>query len=118
MSDICVRDRVPLCPHGSREDISSDLVLFLERLEREMGCDLGFRSGFRCEECNRRVGGVEGSSHIKGRAVDVVCLGGVARLMIVGAALRVGARRVGVGVSFVHLDVDADKVQDVLWVYR
>lgn len=117
MSGVSVLERVPVCAHESRLNISKDLVLFLERLEREVGFELKFSSGVRCEECNRRVGGVHGSSHIMGRAVDVACIGGFARLIIVGAALRCGARRVGVGASFVHLDVDADQVQDVLWVY-
>lgn len=112
-----VLERIPACPHGSREKISVDLVRSLERLEIRIGHELSYTSGYRCEDCNRKAGGVEHSAHLRGCGVDVSCLSGFERMWIVTSALEVGFRRVGVGKTIVHLDIDLQNPQDVMWVY-
>ena len=39
----------------------------------ELGVPVRVNSGYRCEEHNRRVGGVKGSYHTKGLAADLSC---------------------------------------------
>lgn len=112
-----IRDRIPVCPHAPRADISTDLIASLERLEKFLGHELKYTSGFRCEGCNRKVGGVEHSAHTRGTAVDVSCLIGSERMLLVTAVLSLGYRRVGIGKTFVHLDVDLTLPQHVLWLY-
>lgn len=112
-----MKDRIPVCPHGSSEDIDRDLILALERLERESGLTLKFSSGLRCDDCNAAAGGVKNSAHLRGLAVDTLAGGSVSRFRIISAAVRLGFRRIGIGKTFVHLDIDLNLPQDVLWLY-
>ena len=51
------------------------LVSTLDDLQERFQRDVVVTSGFRCEKRNKEVGGVEGSLHIEGRAVDFVVRG-------------------------------------------
>jgi hypothetical protein len=51
------------------------LVETLADLRRKFGRDVVVTSGYRCEDRNREVGGIEGSLHTEGRAVDFVVRG-------------------------------------------
>ena len=44
----------------------------LEPVRRRFGRTI-ISSGYRCEELNRRVGGAEGSQHLRGEAADIYC---------------------------------------------
>ena len=74
-------------------------------------------SGFRTRSHNRRVGGVNSSSHTRGYAVDIRCRNSRDCFKIIDAALEVGFNRIGVSNNFVHLDNDPDKTTNVLWTY-
>ena len=112
-----IRDRIPICPHGTREDIDIFLIAALDRLERESGVMLEFSSGLRCVECNAAAGGVKNSAHLRGKAVDIFAGGGALKFKIVSAALAQGFVRIGIGKTFVHLDVDDTLPQRVVWLY-
>jgi len=114
---LTLRDRIPICPHGSIESIDLTLILALENLERESGLELEFSSGYRCKACNAAASGVKNSAHLRGRAVDILCGTSAERYMIVQAAVVISFRRIGVGRNMVHLDVDTSLPQDVLWLY-
>ncbi|MFP2995043.1 D-Ala-D-Ala carboxypeptidase family metallohydrolase [Spongiivirga sp. MCCC 1A20706] len=74
-------------------------------------------SGYRTRAHNRRVGGVNGSSHTKGVAVDLRCHDSKTRSIIITSAIAVGFNRIGISDRFIHLDADMQKVQDVIWTY-
>jgi len=74
-------------------------------------------SGLRCEFWNTKVGGVKDSEHMAGDAVDVVCTTSKDRFDIVRFSWRAGFKRVGVGKTFIHLDVSPTKTPEVLWLY-
>lgn len=76
-------------------------------------------SGLRTEEHNARVGGVPGSAHVAGKAVDIACPNSAARFKIVDSLLASGARRIGISGkgNFVHIDVDHSKPQNLIWTY-
>ena len=112
-----MKDRIPVCPHGSRENIDRDLIFALEKLERESGLELEFSSGYRCKECNARVGGVKNSAHLRGKAVDIMIGNSAERWKVLFFAVSFGFRRMGIGRRFVHLDLDLNLPQDVLWLY-
>lgn len=114
---ITMRDRIPVCPHGKREDIDPSLVLSLSRLEREVKTPLEFSSGYRCRECNTRIGGVKNSAHLRGKAVDILIDNSAERFLIVRSALGMNFQRIGVGRGIVHVDVDTSLPQRVLWLY-
>jgi uncharacterized protein YcbK (DUF882 family) len=74
-------------------------------------------SGFRTKDHNKKVGGVESSSHLKGLAIDVACVTSKHRFEMLTALLEVGFNRIGVADTFIHIDVDKNKSQNVIWTY-
>ena len=57
------------------------------------------------------------SAHTRGLAADIRCNAGATRMKIVRAALALGITRIGIGSSFVHVDIDRSLPQDTIWHY-
>ena len=57
------------------------------------------------------------SSHIKGLAVDIKATDSATRFKIVEALVSVGFTRIGIADTFIHVDLDLDKTQNVIWTY-
>ena len=73
-------------------------------------------SGFRTELHNKKVGGVKGSSHLKGCAVDIAVNSGLQRSAIVVGLIKAGFTRLGIAKTFVRVDLDKEKQQSI-WLY-
>lgn len=96
--------------------------LFLEQLEmaREIaGIPFAITSGARCKDHNKKVGGVDGSAHTKGLAVDIAFKDSHACYVILDSLYKAGFKRIGINFakSFIHCDVDESKPQEVLFKY-
>lgn len=106
---------------GSGQCIDPQLIAKLQQLERITGYPIFKRinSGARSAYWNTKVGGVSNSSHQMPfcKAVDIKTPTKSIRNRIVMAARDVGFKRIGVGQTFVHLDVDSMKSQYVAWGY-
>lgn len=94
-----------------------DFVRKLDQLREAMKMPLSIHSGYRTPEHNATVGGVDSSAHEAGHAADIGALSSGAKFAIVEAAMRLGFRRIGIGSTFVHIDDDITKPQDVCWLY-
>jgi len=57
------------------------------------------------------------SSHIKGLAVDIKANDSRQRFLILDALIQVGFNRIGIAGTFIHVDLDLDKSQNVIWTY-
>ena len=57
------------------------------------------------------------SSHIKGLAVDISVKDSNTRFKVLDALIAVGFTRIGIANSFIHVDLDFDKSQNVTWTY-
>jgi uncharacterized protein YcbK (DUF882 family) len=57
------------------------------------------------------------SSHIKGLAVDISAKDSRQRFLILDALISVGFSRIGIAGTFIHVDLDLDKSQNVIWTY-
>ena len=57
------------------------------------------------------------SSHIKGLAVDISAKDSRQRFLILDALFMVGFNRIGIAGTFIHVDLDIDKSQNVVWTY-
>ena len=93
---------------------------FLERLDQARdlaGAPFHVTSGFRCPAHNLAVGGVPGSSHTKGRAVDIACPDSRTRALVLQGLIRAGFGRLGLGKDFIHADLDPDKPSPAVWTY-
>jgi len=102
---------------GSGKFMSESTLLMLDKTRDLSKTSFVITSGYRTPKHNKKVGGVNGSAHTKGRAVDVKCYSSTGRYKIIKAALEVGFNRIGVSGSFIHLDNDPDKSPHVIWTY-
>lgn len=106
---------------GSGDCIDRHLLFMLKQLEARTGYPIfsWINSGARSPSHNRKVGGVSNSSHKipTCKAVDIRTSSKLIRNQLVSAARDVGFKRIGVGKTFVHLDVDDLKSQYVAWGY-
>ena len=57
------------------------------------------------------------SSHIKGLAVDIKATDSRTRYRVLNALIHVGFNRIGIADTFIHVDDDKDKSQQVIWTY-
>ncbi len=103
---------------GSGEMYMDEAFIYKLDAAREIaGIPFIITSGYRTESHNSAVGGVLGSSHTKGLAADIAAITEDQKTAIASAAIEVGIRRIGWGRTFIHLDVDPDKTQDIVWNY-
>ena len=105
-----------------------DQSCFIEKLQKVrniIGKPIIITSGVRCEFYNASIKASMNSSHIPdeygiGNAVDIACTTSKHRYELIQVAQKFFNR---IGISggsyggFVHLDVDREKVQEVMWLY-
>jgi len=102
---------------GSGELMDKDFLFMLDKARDLANTSFVVTSGYRTESHNSKVGGVSNSSHRKGLACDIACSDSRKRSNIITALLEVGFTRIGIASSFIHVDNDLDKSQDVIWTY-
>lgn len=74
-------------------------------------------SAYRSVEYEKSKGRSGSSSHCKGLAADIACVSNRQRYELINCALAAGFTRIGVGKSFIHLDLDESKPQHRIWTY-
>tara|TARA_R100001198_G_C5191879_1_gene184242 strand:- start:214 stop:567 length:354 start_codon:yes stop_codon:yes gene_type:complete len=102
---------------GSGQLVDPKLLEMIDEAREIYGKPIRVTSGYRTEAHNRKVGGVSSSSHLKGLAIDVACKKSDDRFEMLTALLEVGFNRIGVAGTFIHVDIDKDKTQNVIWTY-
>jgi len=112
----------PDLPGSGAEFMDEEFLNLLDRARDAAGVPFKITSGFRTPEYNidlkkRGYAVARNSSHLKGLAADIAVTSSANRLIILESLLFVGFRRVGIGKSFIHVDFDISKSQDVVWVY-
>jgi zinc D-Ala-D-Ala carboxypeptidase len=106
------------CKCGCGLDAANpDLLIKLNAMKEFTGWRPEVNSGTRCPAHNAAVGGVQGSAHLFGHAVDLACENSQQRLSLVNSALYAGFTRVGIGRDFLHLDVSPTLPQGVMFLY-
>jgi len=102
---------------GSGQLMDPKILDMIDEAREKYGKPIHVTSGFRTIKHNQSVGGVETSSHLKGLAIDVACVSSRERFELMNVLLEVGFNRIGVGSTFIHVDIDKDKSQNVIWTY-
>src|SRR5690606_13665910 len=96
-------------------------IRMLKKVQKKTGYPIfeWINSGARSEAWNKKVGGVSNSAHKMPtcKAADIKTTSSQIRDNIIKAAVEVGFKRIGVGSTFVHLDNDETKPQNVAWGY-
>jgi len=100
------------------------LLKKLDEIREIVGEPIIITSGFRTPAHNEAVGGKMpdadgngGSSHLKGLAVDIAIRHSRMRFKFISALFEVGINRIGIADNFIHIDIDPDKDEDVIWTY-
>jgi len=75
-------------------------------------------SGCRCSKRNEEVGGEPNSDHLRGTAADIDCAGSSFRFVAVRRAYALNFKRIGLYAKepIIHLSVDTENPQIVMWV--
>jgi uncharacterized protein YcbK (DUF882 family) len=93
------------CPCCRRVMVDFRLLDLLESLRSRIGDKpVIVNSGYRCEEYNRKVGGVPRSYHLLGMAADIR-VSGVEPDVLIKYAYEVGFLGLGLYTTFCHLDI-------------
>tara|TARA_R110001592_G_scaffold270403_1_gene536860 strand:- start:386 stop:745 length:360 start_codon:yes stop_codon:yes gene_type:complete len=101
----------------SGKKVSDELISMLDVARKKYGKSISINSGYRTPDHNAKVGGTPNSSHLKGLAADIKCVNSTDRFRLEGILREVGFKRIGIGETFIHIDIDKDKSQNVLWTY-
>ena len=98
---------------GGSDMMTLELLEKLEYARNLAGIPFVITSGYRCEKHNREVGGVAGSAHTKGMAVDIRCNSSATRFKLLKALFAAGFKRIELAPTWIHVDTDPTKPQDV-----
>lgn len=113
-SDKDFKNATPSC---SIFDMDDNLLIMLDKLRKIIGQPVIINSAYRTTEYEKSKRRSGSSSHCKGKAVDIRCVSDSYKFLIVQTALALGFKRIGIGSTYVHLDIDEEKNQNVLWTY-
>lgn len=104
---------------GSGRGMQLGVVQRLDAIRAMVGRPMVINSGIRTWAHNLTVGGVDGSAHVSGWAADVFCRSSRDRMQILRAAMSLPTpfSRIGIGTTFIHLDADPSKPQELVWLY-
>lgn len=103
------------CCEENRTDLL--FMLALDRARGSAGTPFVVNSGYRCEDHNEKVGGLENSAHTKGVAADIDAPDSHTRFLVLRSLLEHGFTRIGVSDNFIHVDADDSKPDRVVWTY-
>ena len=96
--------------------LDNTLMMQLDNARDMAGVPFVITSGLRTPEENKECGGVADSAHLSGLAVDIEAETDEKKLRIVYGALVAGFCRIGISNAHIHLDIDKEKQQNVLWI--
>jgi len=106
-----------VCPCCGENETKQELVNMVFLARTLAGIPFIINSGYRCKKHNLEVGGRIGSSHPKGEACDIACVNSSERYNMIESLHLAGFRRMGIGKTFIHADMDNSKTQRVTWLY-
>lgn len=98
--------------------LKPELWTLLDKMREECGFPFIINSGLRTKEENDKLkDSASDSAHLSGLAVDISIKDSTKRYILVKVALNNGINRIGIADTFVHIDVDKTKPQNVIWNY-
>ncbi len=97
------------------DQIDPELISKLQKLRNVYAKPMVITSGVRCCKHNSEIPGASKfSAHILGLACDFKCTDSSERWKLIDMAMKIFPR-VGLYDGWIHVDIQADKPQQVLW---
>lgn len=104
-------------PASSVDELNPKLVDRIILAQRMCGEQFTITSAYRSQGHERSKGRKGSSSHCKGLAVDVSAVNSHLRFKIVAGCILAGFPRLGIGKTFIHLDIDETKPHPIIFHY-
>jgi zinc D-Ala-D-Ala carboxypeptidase len=98
------------------ENMNVDFLSLLDEARELAGIPFNINSAYRSPEHPLSIKNPS-SSHIKGLAVDISINSSRQRFIVLNALISVGFNRIGIAETFIHVDNDTDKSNNVVWTY-
>ena len=98
------------------DNMCTDFLAKLDEAREYAGIPFKINSAYRSPEHPLSIKNPS-SSHIKGLAVDISVNDSRTRFLVLNALIHVGFTRIGIADTFIHVDFDFDKSQNVIWTY-
>lgn len=95
--------------------LDNKLMILLDNARTMADIPFKITSGKRDLYSNNAVDGVSDSAHLKGLACDIECENSTERYHIIKGAIVAGFKRIGIGKGHIHLDIDHEKAQNVIF---
>lgn len=106
------------CPCCGQVAMDTNFIRRLQYARDVAGVPFVINSGYRCPEYNVKLkNSVPDSAHTTGQAADIKVSDSQSRFILLSVFLETGFTRIGVGKTFIHVDTDPDKPQNVVWMY-
>ncbi len=107
---------VPTC---SMSAMHPAMLKFLDDLRRKAGIPIVLTCAFRSRQYDLDKGRSGKGAHTYGLAVDIRCTKPANRWKIIKAAIELGATRIGVAPTYIHIDLGENKglSPEVFWTY-
>jgi uncharacterized protein YcbK (DUF882 family) len=103
---------------GSGANMDAHFLGLLDRMREEAGIPFHIDSGYRTMAYNAALrGATPNSAHTRGLAADIAAPTGREKWLIVDAAIKAGIPRIGIGKTFVHVDIDGTLPSPSIWLY-
>ena len=104
-------------PSCSLQDMEQAFMDKLDRAREIAGIPFVLNSAYRSPKWEKAKGRTGTGAHTRGCAVDIRCRTYQNRFKIITALLEVGFCRIGVAKTYIHVDSDTTKAQNVIWDY-
>ena len=100
-------------------ELKTELVDLLDKMRGECGFPFKITSGKRTKfENDNLIDAVGNSAHLTGLAVDIQCLDDTKRDKMLEVFVKNGITRKGIAKTYLHIDIDKTKPQNVTWLYN
>ncbi|MEO5646596.1 MAG: D-Ala-D-Ala carboxypeptidase family metallohydrolase [Candidatus Paceibacterota bacterium] len=99
--------------------LKPDFVAILDKMRGECGFPFKINSGFRTVAQNASLSDAMGdSAHLSGLAVDIAITDSFKRFKFLEVAQNNGIKRIGLGKTFIHIDISSTLPTRVAWNYN
>lgn len=107
---------------GSGDKMSSEFLELLDEAREIAEIPFKINSGFRTPAhhdslTKRGYKTAKNSPHLKGLAADISVTNSRNRWVVLNSLLLVGFTRFGIANTFIHVDLDTERKQNIIWTY-